>query len=38
MTFIKHIIDEVELALILTSVLSLVTVLMIVSVKIIDFI
>ena len=38
MNHIKHLIDEVELALILTSVLFLVTVLMVVSVNIIGFI
>jgi len=37
MTYIKHFIDEVELVLILASVLALVTVLMVVSVKLIGF-
>ena len=38
MTYIKHLLDEVELALVLTFVLFFVTVLIIVSVKIISFI
>lgn len=38
MTYIKHLLDEVELALILTTVLFFVTVLIIVSVKIISLI
>ena len=38
MTYVKHFIDEVELALILTSVLIFVSILMVVSVKIISYI
>jgi len=37
MTYIKHLLDEVELVLILASVLSLVIVLIVVSVKLISF-
>lgn len=38
MTYIKHFVDEVELVLILTSVLFFVTMLMIASASIIDFV